>query len=567
MTIRIFIIAILSLSLNCTYAQFVDSDPTWDYIIANNLIPVNVVSTAGIKGTKLDVDNQKLEVGLYAARPIKNDIKIHTVGNDAVPRTDFLKWTRWYQEDGNTQIFRLFPGEYNVSNDRRPAPRIEAETVNYTNGTKGVWHEWSGRYTFPKAGDYCVFQIWGTAIPENTTEIKSTGLMMLKIRPNGDFIWDRRNNRTAQQVLVSNYVGKSVDVKVRDNGLDYEIYINGVRVVQHSLERLGGCHFRWGIYGDQNVPEDMQLYISGAQVDGTDVVDVTSPKVSIVEPFNGNDIVLQQGYSLYLKANASDANGSIANVKLYIDDVFVREDSVAPYEWGVLGSSSPNELNGLALGQHTIKVVATDNDGLTNSASMKLTVKVPGIAPSISIATPTGNQNVNSGYSLYLKADASDSDGTIANVKLYIDGVFVRQESVAPYEWGHAGSPNPNELNGLAVGQHTIVVVATDSGGYTNSASMVLTVDGNLGITERNSTNIAQNVYTYPNPAKQGFTVESKDIDISEVAIYAINGKLIFQSDVQANKLLVNKQFASGLYFVKIKTKDSGTITQKLVVE
>jgi len=31
--------------------------------------------------------------------------------------------------------------------------------------------------------------------------------------------------------------------------------------------------------------------------------------------------------------------------------------------------------------------------------------------------------------------------------------------------------------------------------------------------------------------------------------------------------LLVNKQFASGLYFVKIKTKDSGTITQKLVIE
>jgi len=461
MTFRIYITAILCLSLNCVHAQFVDADPTWDFIIANNLIPINVVSTAGIKGTKIDVDNQKIEVGLYAARPIKNDIKIHTVGNDAVPRTDFLKWTRWYQEDGNTQIFRLFPGEYNVSNDRRPATRIEAETGNYTNGTKGAWHEWSGRYTFPKEGEYCVFQIWGTALLENTTEIKSTGLMMLKIRPNGDFIWDKRNNRTAQQVLVSNYVGKSVDVKVRDNGLDYEVYINGVRVVQYSLVRSGSCHFRWGMYGENNnITEDMQLYISGAQMDGNDV-----PQVSIVEPNNGKNIALATGYSLYLKANASDSDGSISNVKLYIDDVFVREDSVAPYEWGVVGSSSSNELNGLSVGQHTIKVVATDNGGLTNSASMELTV------------------------------------------------------------------------------------------------------DGNLGITERNSTNIAQNVYTYPNPAKQGFTVESKDIDISEVAIYAINGKLIFQSDVQANKLLVNKQFASGIYFVKIKTKDSSIITRKLVIE
>jgi len=89
--------------------------------------------------------------------------------------------------------------------------------------------------------------------------------------------------------------------------------------------------------------------------------------------------------------------------------------------------------------------------------------------------------------------------------------------------------------------------------------------NGSLGIEVQPI--IQKNVAIYPNPAKNNFTVESNDIDMSEVAIYNIDGKSVFQSNVQTNKLLVNKQFASGIYFVRITTKDNNTITQKLVVQ
>ncbi|AWB65454.1 hypothetical protein C2869_02940 [Saccharobesus litoralis] len=88
------------------------------------------------------------------------------------------------------------------------------------------------------------------------------------------------------------------------------------------------------------------------------------------------------------------------------------------------------------------------------------------------------NVVVNEGYNqLSVEALAtSPVQGTsIDNVKLYVDGSLLRQENVAPYEWGHAGKPD--ELLGLSVGEHTVRAVATDSNGNEGEASTTITVN------------------------------------------------------------------------------------------
>ena len=97
-------------------------------------------------------------------------------------------------------------------------------------------------------------------------------------------------------------------------------------------------------------------------------------------------------------------------------------------------------------------------------------------APQVNFTTPSGNLTVEEGYDTLFVATASDTDGTVSNLRLYINDDVVRQESVAPYEWGHDGSPNPNEVNGLSVGDHSIKVVATDNDGATSEDSFTLTV-------------------------------------------------------------------------------------------
>ena len=94
-------------------------------------------------------------------------------------------------------------------------------------------------------------------------------------------------------------------------------------------------------------------------------------------------------------------------------------------------------------------------------------------APIVSFRTPSTNLTVNVGYNLAVEAIANDSDGSINNVKLYINNSFIRQENAAPYTWGQ---PN-TELNGRDPGTYTIKAVATDNQGATGEKSFVLTVN------------------------------------------------------------------------------------------
>ncbi|MFD0862245.1 Ig-like domain-containing protein [Sungkyunkwania multivorans] len=202
-----------------------------------------------------------------------------------------------------------------------------------------------------------------------------------------------------------------------------------------------------------------------------------APTLSFADPA-GNTTV-QEGYTSFeVTVNANDSDGSVSNVKLFVDGTLVRQENIVPYEWGI--GNNANELLGLSVGNHTIKAEATDDDGATSEATFVLTVEseVSPSAPVVSFTAPSGNLSVQEGYDLEVVANVTDADGTISNVKLFIGNTLVRQENFAPYEWGHDGSPNPAEVNGLSEGTYTFKAVATDNDGNTGENSFVLTVNG-----------------------------------------------------------------------------------------
>ena len=209
--------------------------------------------------------------------------------------------------------------------------------------------------------------------------------------------------------------------------------------------------------------------------------DNKAPTVSFKTPTANLNV--DEGYtSLKVEATATDSDGSVDNVKLFVDNNLIRQEKVPPYEWG--HSSFPNELLNLPVGNHTFKVVATDNDGATSQDTFTLTVKAQSQAPSVTFTQPSTNLTVQQGYDLTVVASASDPDGSISNLKLFVNNNLIRQESYAPYEWGHAGSPNPDEVNNLPVGNHNFKVIATDNDGNTAQDTFTLTVtadDGNTG--------------------------------------------------------------------------------------
>lgn len=235
------------------------SDPSFEKVMQGGRLPKGKNSQIGVTGSAIHVRNQLVQLTAESKRPISQAIKIHTLGNGAVPRSDFKKWSRWYQEDGSTQVFRLFKGETNVHNARENAARVEAFSNVGWKG--GAWHEWSGTYTIIKPHGAVIFQA------KNNTNDWS---VQINMNGNGDVILNHR--RAKDVVIATEMTDKPFRIGVRDNGHDYEVYLDGKSVGAGSYARPeGATHFRWGMYvGHSEVKHDAMIFVSGATVDGKD---------------------------------------------------------------------------------------------------------------------------------------------------------------------------------------------------------------------------------------------------------------------------------------------------------
>lgn len=232
-------------------------DPPFAEVLATGKLPKGKTSKVGVTGSTIDVKNELVELTPEAKRKFTQAIRIHTLGNSVIPRADFGKWTRWYQEDGSTQVFRLFKDEVNTRNLREKAARTEAFSEAKWN--RGSWHEWSGTYTIIKPHGAAIFQA------KNNINDWS---VQINMSSKGDVILNHR--RAEDKVIATDMVGKPFHIRVRDNGHDYEVYLNGDKVGEGVYGRpTGTTGFRWGMYlGKSAVSGDAMIFVSGATVDG-----------------------------------------------------------------------------------------------------------------------------------------------------------------------------------------------------------------------------------------------------------------------------------------------------------
>ncbi len=97
---------------------------------------------------------------------------------------------------------------------------------------------------------------------------------------------------------------------------------------------------------------------------------VTAPLVSFEEPSSANGTVTYPAnadISVRVDARRDPNNGvldAIKNVRLFINEQFVRQENIFPYEWGASGQNDPL-LQDLAPGEYRLKAVATNQGGRT----------------------------------------------------------------------------------------------------------------------------------------------------------------------------------------------------------
>jgi hypothetical protein len=96
-----------------------------------------------------------------------------------------------------------------------------------------------------------------------------------------------------------------------------------------------------------------------------------------------------------------------------------------------------------------------------------------------------------------------------------------------------------------------------NKGGTYNSASAKTT--GGVGI---DNVDAFSDLLLYPNPNNGAFTISGNQ-PIKSVAIYSVEGKLLFEKTIGANEISLNIEMLSGLYLIEI-TRENGTIVKKL---
>lgn len=207
------------------------------------------------------------------------------------------------------------------------------------------------------------------------------------------------------------------------------------------------------------------------------------PKPPVVS-FPKDEYVVYEGYEklgITIEANSPVTDRTVQSVTLYRNGELVRVDtkpiwnfghSYAPYEFGAMGWLDRHEPNPnpLSVGVHQFTAVATDSAGLQGEGTMTLVVEeVP--APTISFVESEIQLNV--GYdalSLSVNTQAAVSWVGIERVDLYLNGTLIRDIYDSPYTWG--GADFPEELLGMAAGNHTLEAIVTDTNGRTATTLM-----------------------------------------------------------------------------------------------
>lgn len=92
----------------------------------------------------------------------------------------------------------------------------------------------------------------------------------------------------------------------------------------------------------------------------------SGPQVSITSPLSTT--VLFVGDPITISASATVGTGSIANVRFYDGTTLLNTDNSSPYSYVWTSATQ---------GAHTIRAVATDNQGNSSEATLVITVRVP----------------------------------------------------------------------------------------------------------------------------------------------------------------------------------------------
>jgi len=185
----------------------------------------------------------------------------------------------------------------------------------------------------------------------------------------------------------------------------------------------------------------------------------TPPVISLTSPVN--NALFATGTTVTIAATATDAGGTVSKVEFFNGSTKLGEDATSPYSFA---------WNNVPAGNYTILAKATDDkNAVTTSSSIAIVVSAGNNPPVVNITAPANNATFNSGATITITANASDTNGSIAKVEFFNGTAKLGEDTSTPYSftWGNAPA-----------GTFSITAKATDDqGAATTSGAISITVN------------------------------------------------------------------------------------------
>ncbi len=165
------------------------------------------------------------------------------------------------------------------------------------------------------------------------------------------------------------------------------------------------------------------------------VTPVGAPPVAFISTPTDGSLLPIPNYGADNSANipinvTASAVGQIKQVEIYVDGTLLATPTAFPYSTTTTGHAE-NLWKPSAVGTYRLTALAYDDKNNVTATSTN-TVRI-GAPPTVSITSPSANSSISAGSATTVTANASDSDGTIASVQFFADGVAIGTATSAPY--------------------------------------------------------------------------------------------------------------------------------------
>ena len=199
------------------------------------------------------------------------------------------------------------------------------------------------------------------------------------------------------------------------------------------------------------------------------------PTVAVTKPTASSTVTGGSPTSLSAVATTATSGATISSVQFFVDGTFVGESTTpeSGNTYTITATLSQNkDANGNVVAS-VVTALATDSVGLsTNSVGVSINVTagggggtvVIGVAPTISITSPTNGSSLFVNQGVAIVVAAADSDGHPTSVDFIVDGKTVASDDTYPF----SGTWTPTSL-----GTYVITAKVTDDKGNTVTSSAV----------------------------------------------------------------------------------------------